>query len=67
MAAIVVHSSCAANGEQNQFAFRLVQFGLFELDFADATLELYDYYSFVGVESDQWQNHCTDRNPCQDR
>ena len=65
--AAIFHSSCAANGEQNQFTFRLVQFGSFGLDFADATLELYGYYSFVAVECDQWQNHYTDRNPCQDR
>ena len=58
MAAIVVHSNCAANGMQNQNAFRLVQFGLFGLDFAGAAgLQLYSCYTFVRAESDQLKNH----------
>ena len=65
--ATVVNSNYASNGEQNQYAFILVQFGLFGLDFAVAALNLYGRYSFVRVESDQWQNHRADRNDCQDR
>ena len=65
--AIATNSSYAANGEQNQYVFILVQFGLFGLDFADAGLELYGCYSIVSVVSDKWQNRCTDRNVCQYR